>query len=314
MSNPDRTSVKWGLVATVKATEEEILNFAAFHLDAGAHRVFLYLDAPCPKAMTRLENHPKIRVTLCDRAYWDRNHGYRPGKHQVRQSLNATRAYRKQARDIEWLAHIDVDEFLYSDAQIGNCLSAQSKNTKTLRVRPIEALAGSATHFKTYLMSRPDWKETVRRLYPNYGAHLKGGFLSHLQGKIFLRTGLSETVDFRIHNGFVDNIENPSQAEVSAVKLCHFHASGWKNWRTQIEYRMKKGSYRNGLRPTVNAGLSHYDLFSRIIAEHGEDGLRAFFDEVCADSPGLRTSLAAENALTVLNLGIIEKRCRIFTD
>ena len=34
----------WGLAATIKAPVAETLHFAAYHIEAGAHRLYIYLD------------------------------------------------------------------------------------------------------------------------------------------------------------------------------------------------------------------------------------------------------------------------------
>tara|TARA_B110000977_G_scaffold31180_1_gene41272 strand:- start:130 stop:372 length:243 start_codon:yes stop_codon:yes gene_type:complete len=71
--------VKWGIVATIKADTATILRFAAYHLEFGAHRIYIYLDAPNPQAQEALRDHPKCRVVRCDDGYWDRhNNGKRP--------------------------------------------------------------------------------------------------------------------------------------------------------------------------------------------------------------------------------------------
>ncbi len=187
-----RGGAKWGIVSTIKAPAEAILNFAAYHLEAGAHRLFLYLDAPCPEARPLLKAHPKLRVFDCDDASWQhRRKGGKPEKHQVRQSLNATRAYRRQANDLDWLAHIDVDEFLWAKSPIADILSPLPETSLCARSRPIEALAGDGTAFKGYIPGGPDRGAIVARLYPRYGEHMNGGFLSHVQGKIFVRTALA---------------------------------------------------------------------------------------------------------------------------
>ena len=92
------TTTKWGLVATILAPADEIRRFAAYHLEAGAHRLYLFLDAENPEAFDSLKAHPKIRVVTCDDAYWQKLCGKRPQKHQVRQSQNAPRAYNRAPR------------------------------------------------------------------------------------------------------------------------------------------------------------------------------------------------------------------------
>ncbi|HEC71399.1 MAG TPA: glycosyltransferase family 2 protein, partial [Roseobacter sp.] len=46
--------------------------------------------------------------------------------------------------------------------------------------------------------------------------------------------------------------------------------------------------------------------FMMIEAESGEVGLRAFFDEVCADTPQLRDRLEAHGLLREINLHLPE--------
>lgn len=313
---------KWGIVSTIKAPAEAILNFAAYHLEAGAHRLFLYLDAPCPAARPLLKAHPKIRVFDCDDASWQhRRKGGKPEKHQVRQSLNATRAYRRQAGDIDWLAHIDVDEFLWASSPIAEVLYGLPDSSLSARSRPIEALAGDGTAFKGYVPNGPDRGAVVGRLYPRYGEHLNGGFLSHVQGKVFVRTGLPD-ITLRIHNLFQStatasggDIENPGLQELPQVDLCHFHAPDWQHWLAHYRFRLKSGSYRKSLkpaRPRDKGGITLHDLMKAIEDEEGTEGLRAFYDEICNDSPALRDRLEKEGLLRVRALQIASARMKHF--
>ncbi|MEP2718739.1 glycosyltransferase family 2 protein [Pseudophaeobacter sp.] len=319
----DQSSVRWGVVSTIKAPAEAILNFAAYHLEAGAHRLFIYLDAPCPEARPLLKAHPKIRIFDCTDESWQqrRKKTGKPEKHQARQSLNATRAYRRQADDLDWLAHIDVDEFLWAERPIGQILAELPDATLCSRARPIEALAGDGTGFKGYIPKGPDQGATLGRLYPRHGAHVKGGFLSHIQGKIFMRTGLPN-VSLRIHNAFQkhhttppETVENPGLQELTEVDLCHFHAPNWQHWLAHYRFRLQRGSYRSELspaRPREKGGISVHELLTAIEAEEGEEGLRVFYDEVCRDTPDLRQRLAAEGLLRIRDLNLAQTRRKYF--
>ncbi|OUS38809.1 glycosyl transferase family 2 [Rhodobacterales bacterium 56_14_T64] len=305
---------RWGLVTTIKAEAADILNFAAYHLEAGAHRLFIYLDAPCPDAMPFLKAHPNIRVTLCDEAYWLKRRKPRPVKHQARQSLNATRAYSRQAKDVDWLIHIDVDEFLWCEEPLQDVLANLPQDVFCARSRPIESLGGDGTSFKAYVPKAPARNMIVQRLYPRFGDYLKGGFLSHEQGKIFARTGV-EDVKFRIHNVFVKNDTNPNQVELLQVDLCHLHGKDWHDWFSHYRYRLEKGSYRAEMKPNRSrekGGVSLHELMLTIESEEGETGLRAFYDEICADTPDLRARLQDEGLLKNRNLQLVEKRRKHF--
>ncbi len=311
--------MRWGVVATVKSDAPTILRFVAYHLELGAHRVHIYLDAPCPQAQTALRDHPKCRVKRCDDGYWKRRNGKRPETHQARQTFNATHAYRN-ATDIGWLMHLDVDEFLVPRIPVADQLAALPVTVQTARVRPMEILAGgdpqTGAAFKRFIPAGPDREETVAALYPEFGQHLKGGFLSHIAGKIFVRTGI-KGLKFRIHNAFLDDRMNPGPADLDQIDLAHFHALDWDSWQAHYTYRLAHGSYREGLgpaRPRDRGGITMHELFTLIEEDSGQAGLRRFFDEVCSDSPDLRRRLAAQGLLSVETFPFDTWRAKHFPD
>lgn len=307
----------WAICTTIKADKRAILDFAAYHLEAGAHRIFIYLDAPNPEALPILKAHPKIRVITCDADYWSRRKQTRPEKHQVRQTSNATRAYRRQAaQQADWLIHIDVDEFLWADRPIAEVLRDLPAEAICARIRPIESLAGSDTGFKTLPPGAPGQSPALERVYPQFGRYVRGGFLSHINGKVFVRTGY-DGMKLRIHNAYLEDIQNPCQVNLPSVDLCHFHAKDWESWLAHYRYRLQKGSYRASLgpnRPVELGGINMHDLLSRIEAENGQQGLRDFYDEICADSPALRSRLQAENMLKIRDLRLNHLRALHFPE
>lgn len=134
---------------------------------------------------------------------------------------------------------------------------------------------------------------------PQYATYLKGGFLSHVAGKIFTRTGQPD-VNLRIHNAFRDKELNTDEVDLDDLKLAHVHATDWTAWRTRFAYRHEKGAYRAELapvRPAAQGGVTLHAYFESLLENEGEEGLRTFFDTVCADSDELRSRLAAEDLL-----------------
>lgn len=301
----DKTT-RWGVVATIKAPVLDILAFAAHHLDLGAHRLYIYLDQANPDAFTALKAHPKIRVTTCDDTYWRKSGAKRPRKHQVRQTHNATHAYARKP-EVDWLIHIDVDEFLWPDHSVAQSLSQLSDADFCARVRPIEALAGDGTAFKGFIPSGPDRDRIVARLYPTFGQYLKGGFISHVAGKLFVRTGY-QGLTVRIHNVFTADQMNPGLAELTDIQMCHCHATSWESWMASYQYRLAQGSYRSGLPPARSQnGINLHTLFATLEDHDGEAGLRAFYDEVCSDTPALRDALDREGLLRLCELNLDDK-------
>lgn len=309
----EAADLRWGVCSTIKAPACDILQFAAYHLEQGAHRIYIYLDAPCPDAEPLLEAHPKIRVQLRDAEFWDRKNRKRPEKHQMRQSVNATHAYRRKT-EVDWLAHVDVDEFLWTEGAIRDRLAALPNDTICARARPIEALAGGdGTAFKGFIPQGPNRPSIVNRLYPTFGRYLRGGFLSHLQGKLFVRTGLDD-MRLRIHNVFQDGTENPGSVEVPEIDLCHIHAQDWDDWLSHYQYRLSRGSYRAELAPVGSRDKGGVTVHEFMMALEAEDGLRAFFDECCADTTALRNRLESEHLLRIRDLKLHDCLKKHFPD
>ena len=177
----------------------------------------------------------------------------------------------------------------------------------------MEALATAdgtfPTAFKKFIPPGPERSAIVSRLYPHYAAHLKGGFLSHLAGKIFTRTG-QPGVSLRIHNAFRGEDMNPGEVALDSLQLAHVHAASWSEWRAHFAYRHAKGAYRADLapvRPAEQGGMTLHAYFDSLLEKEGEKGLRAFFDAVCAESDALCARLASEDLLVRHDLGLDAK-------
>ncbi len=292
-------TVKWGIVSTIKAPLAEIQRFAAWHLEHGAHRLFLYLDDADPEKAERLNSHPKLRVILCDETYWKKR-GNRPERHQPRQTMNAAHAL-SRAKDVDWLLHCDVDEFLWPGPRsVGSRLASLPATCLCARVRPWEALSGeNGRYFKGVALSARERRTETEAFHPQFGQWLNGGFLSHVAGKLFLRTGHPELKP-RIHNVYAGEVENPGQQELTDLPLLHFHAKSREDFLAAYRFRLTEGSYRSELKPNrkrEDGGLSMHELLSMIEAEHGEAGLREFYDEVCLARPALLEALRTHGRL-----------------
>ncbi|SMC72413.1 glycosyltransferase family 2 protein [Primorskyibacter flagellatus] len=310
--------MRWGIVSTVKAPLEQILDFAAWHLDLGAHRLFLYLDDPDPEAISVLKAHPKIRVTACDASYWAKK-VQRPAKHQARQSLNARDAFNRNTQ-VDWLAHIDVDELLHPVKPLAEQLHALPADCMTARIRPVEALApgtGTAdgeTAFKAFHIDQKARQAASERCFPTWGRYLSGGFLSHVAGKLFIRTSLQDP-RIKIHNVIANGIENPGEQPLPDTDLLHLHAPSWQDWQRTYRFRLQRGSYRAELKPQVRSVAQMpnlHDLFTPIEATEGKAGLRAFYEEVCTAHAPLCQNLQDEGLLRRLHLDLATRRARHF--
>ena len=311
--------LKWGIVSTVKAPIDDVLGFVAYHLQSGAHRMYIYLDAPDDASFAALKAHPKVRVTQTDGPYWAKKGG-RPNKHQPRQTINAADAYAKRV-EVDWLAHIDHDEFLVWEDALTQQLVSLEPDCLCARIRPIEALQwdGPTTEprpFKGFKLPIPERRRITETLYPTYGKHLNGGFLSHVAGKMIYRTGI-DGFSVKIHNAFLDDQQNPGQQELLRTRLCHLHGDTWEKWINSYAYRKTKGAYRAELNAPFDqnaGGLNMHDLLSKIETKSGEAGLRAFYNEVCCARPELLSALEEHGLLQWHRLDLSDAIAKQFPD
>ena len=299
-------------MATILAPTLDVLRFAAYHLDAGAHRLFIYQDDSESNAYASLKAHPKIRVHQCNDAHWKKMGGRRPVKNQVRQSQNATHAYNRKT-DVDWLIHIDVDEFIVSQADIGTTLYKLDEQALCARLRPMEQLVGDSQTFKGFIPNGPSRNAIVTGIYPELEKYIKGRFLSHVAGKIFLRTGL-EGAKIRIHNVFQREVTSPQQVKLPTMDLAHCHTKPWKDWLELFRYRLNHGSYRAELSAAKKDGFSFNALLTSLEASDGETGLKRFYDEVAVGTPAFQGRLKGHSLLRKINLNLDAKLARHVPD
>lgn len=303
----DPASLRWGVVSMVKAPLADIARFAAHHLDLGADRIHLYLDQPDPEALTFLSSHPNISVTACDAAFWSAQKKPRMKAHQMRQAWVATQAY--QETDVDWLAHIDVDEFLLPPAPLSEVLADLPDDAAVLRLPPAEMLAGSQGDEKFKLLPKYGGQASsvLGQIYPTFGPHLPGGFLSHREGKNFARTGLMG-IRLGIHTVLQDGAIITNRARAEGLFVGHAHAPDWAFFRDHMDFRMTRGSYRKSDEDKFRLR----DVLEFLNQEEGEDGIRLFFSEVCEATPALTRALDRHNMLLRYPLDLDAKVARHF--
>lgn len=297
----DPAQLRWGIVSTVKAPLRKIAAFIAFHLDLGAHRVHIHLDVPDATIAERLA-HPKVRFIQCDDAYWEGKPNRARSTHQMRQVFNATQIYRRM--QLDWLAHIDVDEFILTPTPMPALLAQVDKDTPHVALKPIEMMdsSGAETHFKRSATSS---QRAV--IYPTFGDHVPGGFIGTRSPKMIARRGL-EDVRLGIHalRRFADPV--PGAATLPGVELGHAHAPDFDTFQRHVAYRLSKGSYHD--RDGTQNRRGH--LIRMLMNDPDPTALRQFHNELCAATPERLALLAAHDLLRTETLDLDAKIARFF--
>jgi hypothetical protein len=187
----------------------------------------------------------RVHVTRCDAAHWARLGCDRPAKHQERQRRNLCHVY--QSTDMDWVLHIDVDEFLLADRPVSALLSAVPREVPTVKAAPFEGLSGRRTDADIYASRQ--FRGVVadaalrQALFGRFAAALEHGILSHRAGKSFFRAKVAGLVP-GVHFAKIGDSTTEAQQFHADLTLLHFHADDRDHWVANAHRRARHGAYR----------------------------------------------------------------------
>ncbi|MEM1234561.1 MAG: glycosyltransferase family 2 protein, partial [Pseudomonadota bacterium] len=210
--------MRWGTVTLADEPSELLLAFAAWHAALGASELHIFLDTPHRALGKALRTIPGVFVTQCDEMFWDANGGRAPMQTK-RQDIIAQMAYAEA--EVDWLAHIDADEFLISNASSLEELKAVPGSVVGMRVpvrervwlSPPETIFDGA--FKVPVPGRLGLDRTILGPLSKY---TQRGLTGHTRGKTIVRTG----------RDLVLSIHGPREPETlnlmesQSLRLLHF--------------------------------------------------------------------------------------------
>lgn len=305
----DPAQLSWATVTLAKAPLPEILQFVAHHLSLGAAEVHIYLDAPDPATVAALELHPQVQVTTCDDAYWAGQKKPRMKSQEMRQIWVATQTYAQTS--CHWLAHVDVDEFLLppEGRSVAEVLAAAPDELFGFRMHSAELMASEEDGvFKLNNRAVGKRHTVIEEIYPTFGQHVKGGFLSHVEGKVIVRTG-TDGVRLGIHAALHGGARVKNVTFADGLFVGHAHAPSWEVFRTHMQQRIDRGSYR---RRDAEETQVLGELIAYLQEHEGEAGLRMMYDEIALDTPERRAGLQAQGMLLLHPLRLDQKVAEVF--
>ncbi len=143
-------------------------------------------------------------------------------------------------------------------------------------------------------------KSLIDQLYPVFGAYLRAGFISHTAGKTIARTGLND-VRFGVHLLKRNGVEIENSKRIQSLNLLHRYAPDWDSFAAHLEFRLQKGSYRDRGQSKLSLG----DIVDLLSEEHGSDGPRQLFDEICGYHADVFQKLKQSGILIRAKLGVV---------
>lgn len=225
-------SPSWGVAMLAREPAPLVLFNIAWHLEAGAREFHLYLDDPRDPVFEAAAAIPGVTVTRCDAAFWARAERRWTIWNNHRQTAAVNIAYRTSG--VDWMLHLDADEFLWQRRPLGRELAGLSPRADALVV-PVRERA--------YTRPEPEelfegvWRipqEGRRRdhplLRPN-ATFCPAGVSGHTLGKSLTRSGLD--VSLWPHYPHVrDGSRHPVIRKVTSRSslILHFDGLTPRNW------------------------------------------------------------------------------------
>ncbi len=289
----------WGVCTTVKAPLDQILAFVGWHLHLGADHIWVHLDDADPVSAHILNQLDRVTAVICDRAYWAAKGG-RPHRQEVRQGYNVQRVY--GLTNLPYLAHVDVDEYLYPKRPMAEILRDWPEAQPFIRATPAEALHDpavpddifSANRFRLPFGRHVAIDDKVS-LLGRYAPLLPRNMLSHHAGKSIFKTGIEGLVP-RLHAASLKSDPKPLILPLHPdLTVLHFHAQDRAQWTNAVPQRVETGAYR------YNEALAAF-LGGADPAE-----IDAFYDATQVATPQLVAGLAALGLLVEAKLDLRDK-------
>ncbi|SLN42402.1 hypothetical protein ROJ8625_02067 [Roseivivax jejudonensis] len=295
---------RWGVATVAEGDTQKLCHFIAHHLDLGAQEVHVGLPAARGSDLpVAFRDDPRVRLTPIDA---DPN-----GTTETRRARFATDILQSADVELDWLATLAQHERLLAERPVADALAGQAGTTASVRLRPAEALSteapGPVRHFKLSHAGAGQPRGVIEDIYPTFGLHLDGGLLGGPHGRIFARTGLPRDVAFGPHALRRGGDRIAPSARLDGVTVGRLIATDWDSLCALAADGSEKaegGADQMALSPRAFLGL--------VRDSEGEAGLRAFFAEVCHDSPDLRARLAARGMLLAHDLDPEAVIARVF--
>ena len=263
----------WHVGAIMNEPQDEVLRFAAWYFNAGAHGLTLFFDNPEDPTAEVLESHPDVKVIRCTPAFWEDLGLSQEVRFPKRQNAALTWLYRQAPAD--WLLNVDADEFMYIPGGIDPFLSGFPPDVESVRVETAEVLLtnnGRADGHYRIKMER----EAAKRIYGDaarfFGPKRKG-LVGHPQGKSFIRCGI-EDLTLRQHwpqrpgDQDIKEIVVPTR---SGAALLHHVGDNYEIWRSKLQWRIGSRGFTTPLSKAIEDALEQ---------ENSEARLRAIYNEL----------------------------------
>lgn len=243
-------------VTTLRAPQQETIDFVNYHLNMGIDHMYLFFDDSLDCSLEKVKGKRTTCIS-CDADHWKSVGCKADDNIEKRQRKNANLALNwARKAEFDWISHIDSDELIYTDRPIKKILSELSVNIAYLKLPTKEAVPECLNYTRPYqeitlFKSLPSLE---CQFYSNKhnGAYFDGEFFrGHIVGKSIVRIR-DDIETLSLHAPELKNEGPLYLAVVDGAFLLHFDCYDFNSWRIKWERRLngvaKSGGRENRMR------------------------------------------------------------------
>ena len=236
----EENGTRWGLVLTVNEPEVLVEVNVRWHLATGAAAVFVFLDDPLDPVAARLSAIAGCHVHRCDDAYWAtrRPTKGRPPSQMRRQTINAN--FAQNRCDLDWLFHIDADEFIWQGGTLSDELSKHDDPMTELNLPVLERVFPDAPQgglFNGMFRATSDLSDAeALDAFGAFAGMMKRGQYSHGAGKsgVCVGAGLRLGVHNATRTGSEGRQRRAPKVVSRTARLLHFDGLTPLHWMMKV--------------------------------------------------------------------------------
>ncbi|MCK5855139.1 MAG: glycosyltransferase family 2 protein [Sulfurovaceae bacterium] len=260
--NKKNTIIKIAITVTVRAEIGIIQYFINYHLNIGIDHIFIFFDDPNDNSFDYFRHINNISCIRCDTVHWAKLACDENSNIEARQINNANMALAlAKNRGIDWIAHIDIDELIYTNIPLKKILNTLPKNTNYLWLPPLEAIPNKIKHSAPFKEIHA-FKQLPTKQHQYYrgmceAAYFAGEyFRGHIGGKSI--TKISNKINsLNLHKPSADE-KSLRVSTLDVACLLHYDCFDYDAWLTKWTRRID-GTAIAGGRKNRMLQLSYFE-------------------------------------------------------
>jgi len=304
MNQQQSQLTKIAIVTTIRAERENIQSFINYHLNINIDHLFIFFDNPNDENFGYFNRLDNISCILCNSKYWKSFECNANSNIEARQVNNANLALKlAQEMQIDWIAHIDIDELIYANSSLKDILDSLPQDIDSLWLPPLEAIP-KRMHYKNPFKDIHIFKQLPDKTSQYYKGECPAAFFDgeyfrgHIGGKSITKIS-NKIKSLNLHKPIAQKNQQIKTTISTKTSLLHYDCFDFNAWFTKWIRRLDGTATASGR----DNRMTQFKLFQNAYNENNENNsknLKKLYKRLYFLSGKTRKTLEKNNMLTFI--------------